>query len=98
MSDEQTSDPRQTAASDPSLAGAVPLDSKVAQGMRRLLAEAAPHKPVAMVGVVLGEDGRLSMTAEAPGGVVQVLGLLAFGTLQIGSQLQQQGRPGPNVP
>jgi hypothetical protein len=61
------------------LAGAIPLDSPVAQALRDFTGKALTSGCVALVAIAITEQGQVLVARVAPGGVVQSLGMIALG-------------------
>lgn len=62
---------------DPALAGAVDLSGPVQEQIRNFARQMAQHGGVACVLVGVAQDGHITVTAQAQGGMVQVLGMLS---------------------
>ena len=73
----------------PDAAKAVRLDDPMLSQAHKFLTDFVAVGGVALVIVGQSQDGRIALTAIAPGGQVQVLGLLAKAMQIIGGQQQQ---------
>lgn len=78
------------------LAGGVDLANPVAKGIEDFKQKAMMAKATAIVMVAQAENGAVLFAAQAPGGEIQIRGLLSKGGDVLGQQAQQQ-QQGPRV-